>query len=103
MSKFRLTPAAINDIFEIWVYIAANNSVSADRLENDIFAACEKLSQWPKIGHQRRDLTDKPLLFFPVRGTYLIVYDAAASPISIVRVLHGSRNAKAELRKPDAK
>jgi len=83
-------------------YVATHNVVSADKLEADIFAACEKLSEWPNIGHRRRDLTEKPLLFFPVRGTYLIVYNPTATPISIIRVLHGSRNAKAELRKPDS-
>jgi antitoxin ParD1/3/4/toxin ParE1/3/4 len=46
----------------------------------------------PDLGHFRRDLTDKPLRFFPVRGTYLIVYDPASEPLAVLRVIHGARD-----------
>jgi len=55
------------------------------------------LAERPDLGHFRRDLTDKPVCFFKVRGTYLIVYDPGQGSIAIIRVLHGSRDAVAEL------
>lgn len=97
MRSYRLTPAAEDDLFAIWVYIAPDNLVAADRLEVDILNACEKLAERPDLGHFRRDLTDKPVRFFLVRDNYLIVYDPASEPLAVLRVLHGARDAVAEL------
>ncbi|MEW6304251.1 MAG: type II toxin-antitoxin system RelE/ParE family toxin [Verrucomicrobiota bacterium] len=97
MRSYRLTNAAEDDLFNIWAYIAEDNPKAADRLEDDIFEACLQLARRPDLGHFRRDLTDKPVRFFPVRSTYLVVYDPAADPIQIIRILHGARNVAAEL------
>ena len=37
--------------------------------------------------------------FFPVRGTYLIVYDPASErePLEVLRFLHGSRDVTSQL------
>lgn len=43
------------------------------------------------MGHLREDLTDKPVLFWPV-GSYLVIYNPVRKPIEIVRVLHGRRD-----------
>jgi antitoxin ParD1/3/4 len=45
----------------------------------------------PGQGHTRKDLTDLPVLFWPV-GSYLIVYDPEKRPLEILRVLHGARD-----------
>ncbi|MEW6303445.1 MAG: type II toxin-antitoxin system RelE/ParE family toxin [Verrucomicrobiota bacterium] len=97
MSSYRLTPAAEDDLFNIWAYIAEDNLKAADRLEENILDACQQLARHPDLGHHRRDLTDKPVRFFPIRSTYLIVYDPAADPIEVLRILHGARNVTAEL------
>ena len=97
MTLYRLTPAAEDDLFEIWAYIASENLSAADRVESEIFDAGQFLAEWPEAGHFRTDLTDKPVRFFPVRGTYLIVYDPSTSPLQILRVLHGARDVRAEL------
>ena len=94
MPRYRVTPAARSDLFEIWSYIAADSPSSADRVEAEIRAAFEMLAGFPLAGHLRPDLTDKPLRFFPVRS-YMIVYRAAPleiTPLEIIRVVHGARN-----------
>jgi len=68
MKSYRLTPVAEDDLFEIWAYIAEDDLLAADRLEADIFNACQRLAEKPDLGHFRRDLTDKPVRFFAVRG-----------------------------------
>lgn len=98
MKSCHLTPAAEDDLFEIWSFIARDNVVAADRLEVDFFDTFERLANRPDLGHFRRDLTDKPVRFFSVRGTYLIVYDPAAEPLEIIRVLHGAREVRTELK-----
>lgn len=98
MKAYRLTPAAEDDLFEIWNFIARDNLTAADRLEEDIFGAFKRLANRPGLGHFRRELTNRPVRFFAVRGTYLIVYDPASRPLEVVRVLHGARDVKTELK-----
>ena len=93
MKSWRLTPAAEDDLFDIWAYIAADNPEAADRVEGEILDACERAAERPGLGHYRRDLTDKPVRFYAVRETYLVVYDPATEP----RILHGARDAATEL------
>jgi plasmid stabilization system protein ParE len=99
MNQYRLTPAAENDVFEIWMHIASDDLAAADRLESEFFSAFQRLAERPDLGHFRRDLTDKTVRFLAVRETYLVVYDPVARPLEILRVLHGSRDAVAELEK----
>lgn len=97
MKSFRLTPAAEDDLFEIWSFIAKNNLPAADHVEADLLNACQRLANRPDLGHFRRDLTDKPVRFFAVRDTYLVVYDPVSEPLEIIRVLHGARDVSAQL------
>ena len=98
MSSYLLTPAAEEDIFEIWRFIASDNPFAANQLESDIFEACQRIAQHPDAGHFRKDLTKRSVRFLQVRRNYLIVYDPDATPVVIVRILHGARNAVAELK-----
>jgi plasmid stabilization system protein ParE len=91
MKDYRLTPKAKGDLFNIWSHIAPDNLDAADRLEAEIFNAFQRVADKPDLGHFRRDLTQKPVRFFLVRGSYLIVYDPASEPLQVLRVLHGAR------------
>jgi plasmid stabilization system protein ParE len=97
MSGYEFSPEAKSDLQEIWVYIAEENVSAADRLEGSIYEACELLAANPRLGHERLDLTDEPVLFWPVRGRYLLIYLRETKPLRIVRVLHGSRDASSVL------
>lgn len=91
MRRFRLSPEARNDLFDIWAYIAEDSIDSADRVREEFYQAFTKLAEFPGLGHSRNDLTDKPLRFWPVHS-YLIVYRPDSRPIEIVRVLSGYRD-----------
>jgi plasmid stabilization system protein ParE len=71
---------------------------AADKLEEDIYAACELLSKNPHVGHKRPDLTDEPVRFWPIRGQYLVIYLPDIEPLKIVRILHGARDASPQLQ-----
>ena len=60
MKGYELSPEATDDLQEIWAYIANDNPAAADKLEEDIYAACELLAKNPRLGHRRSDLTDEP-------------------------------------------
>lgn len=97
MKGYEFSPAALNDLQEIWVYIAGKNLAAADNLEADFYKACENLADNPCLGHKRPDLTNEPVLFWPVRGQYLVIYQPETQPLRIVRILHGARDAASQL------
>jgi len=100
MASFRLTPAAIDDLDAIWLYIYNDNPSAADAVEAEIKSACALLAQKPLVGHTRRDLTKLPVRFWtlPKYPNYLIVYRPESRPLEIVRVLHGMRDLKRILK-----
>jgi plasmid stabilization system protein ParE len=98
VKQLLFTPSAEADLFEIWAYIAADNPDAADRLEHEILAICQKLASRPGVGHKRLDLTSRPVLFYTVRATYLIVFDPDTAPLRILRILHGARDIASELQ-----
>ena len=71
--------------------IAADKVDAADRWIGKLFNAFEALARTPGMGHKREDLTDYPVLFWPV-GSYLIIYRAEQRPVEIVAVTQGSRD-----------
>ena len=44
---YELTPKALDDLDEIWFYIAQDDPKAADRVESAIVAACRRLSKFP--------------------------------------------------------
>ena len=97
MAGYVLSVAADLDLDEIWEYIAADNIDAADRWVGKRFDACEALARTPGMRHKREDLTDYPVLFWPV-GSYLIIYRAEHRTVEIVAVTQGSRDIPAFLR-----
>lgn len=100
MTGYQLTPQALDDLFDIWSYIAQDSPAAADRVEQAIYLACERLVGSPLIGMIRKDLTALPVRFWLVTPytNYFIVYDPASKPLQIVRILHRARNIPALLR-----
>jgi antitoxin ParD1/3/4/toxin ParE1/3/4 len=69
----------------------------ADRVENELHAIFEALAQMLGLGHERKDLTQRPVFFFPLYS-YLVVYQPNVNPIRIMAVLRGARNVKRILK-----
>ena len=93
MGNYVLVPEARNDLLEILNYIAIDSIDSALRVHDRFVEIFELLSENPKAGHFRDDLTSRPVRFFPVYS-YLVVYLAETSPVQIVRVLGGAQDVK---------
>jgi len=99
-SHFELTAKAVEDLREIWSFIALENCnpSAADRLWSDIEEACGRLAAMPTLGHARSELiTDPEIRFYCVRNYYLVIYLKNTAPLQIVRVLQGARDVEAEL------
>ncbi len=87
MLRIHKSPAAENDLDEIWWYIAQDNPDSADKLLDEIEETSRKLARFTNMGRNRDEL-HYGLKSFPV-GMYLIFYQPISGGIEIVRVLHG--------------
>lgn len=98
MSGYVLGGDADRDLDQIWEYIAEDNVDAADHLIAKLFEAFEDLARIPGMGHKREDLTQFPLLFWPV-GNYLVIYRAERSPIEVVAIAHGKRDIPELLRR----
>ena len=91
MNGFVLHPEAYKDLEEIWEYIAADSLDSANHIREEIYEAIQSLVPFPYIGHNRPDLTTRPLRFQSVRD-YVIAYAPDEKPLAVVAVLHGRRS-----------
>jgi plasmid stabilization system protein ParE len=88
---YRLTDRAEADVEAIADFIAADSIDAAVNVVLALEDAFVPLASRPSIGHARADLTDRPLKFWSVYS-YLVVYDSASGPYTIVAVLHGARD-----------
>ncbi|MBD2310012.1 type II toxin-antitoxin system RelE/ParE family toxin [Chroococcidiopsis sp. FACHB-1243] len=90
MNRFRLSQQAEQDLEDIWVYLARQNELLADKQIAQILDRFPMLSQFPDMGKQRNNLLPG-LRSFPVQP-YIVFYTKIADGIEIVRVLHQSRD-----------
>ena len=90
--SYALTPSAKADLEEIWCFIAEDNPAEADKLEADIYHACEMLVTHPVIGNIRPAWTSKSVRFWPVRKNFLIVFVPDTKPLEILRIFNAARD-----------
>ena len=93
-SAYRLTPKALDDLDEIWNYIAADSVDAASRVESAIFAACAGIARYPMIGSKRSDVTSLPVRFWVVTRypSFIVIYRPETKPLQVIAVLHGKRD-----------
>src|ERR1017187_725136 len=96
-SLFEVSAEAQDDLFAIWRRIAEDSVDLADRINGEFYDLFASLGRMPRQGHSRKDLTRRPVLFFPLYSL-LIVYQPDVKPIRIMAVLRGKRNLKRILR-----
>jgi plasmid stabilization system protein ParE len=89
---YLLTEQAEQDITDIEAYIAEHNQAAAERLVDRIFKAFELLVEHPDSGHTRTDLTDRDVLFWPVKPRFLVIYTRQDTSVLIIRVLPSDRD-----------
>jgi toxin ParE1/3/4 len=96
MATYNLSPEAVEDLADIWWYVARDSIDAADRLQHLIYAKFDLLAEFPPIGFARPGLGEN-LRKFPVKN-YIIYYAPTEIGIRVVRVLHVARNIKAVFR-----
>ncbi|HQE39592.1 MAG TPA: type II toxin-antitoxin system RelE/ParE family toxin [Zoogloea sp.] len=89
MTIVQRTAQADEDLIDIWVYIAQDNSAAADHLLDEFEKKFALLAGQPRLGAARSDIAPG-LRHFPM-GNYLILYREIDPGIEVVRVVHGAR------------
>ena len=95
--RYQLTPSAQQDVDRITDFIAEDNVEAALRVHDALEEAFWHLPDRPGMGHTRADLTVRPVKFWSVYS-YLVVYDPASSPLTVIAVLHGAREIENPLK-----
>jgi toxin ParE1/3/4 len=88
---FRLHPAAVEDIIEIWEYVAKDNVRAAGRFREELFDAIQKLSVFPDMGSVRPRLSGRAIRFWGFYD-YLIAYMPDEKPLWVIAIVHGRRD-----------
>lgn len=84
------TPAAEEDLHDIWLEIAFDNPNAADRTIDQIKNRAAQLSMFPESGRLRPEIADdfRSLTV----GNYILLYRTDEDVVDIVRVIHGARD-----------
>ncbi len=98
MKRFILSPEARQDLHTIRnYYLKEAGPRVAKYVLTEIDRGFHLVANTPGAGHSRTDLTASPVKFWSV-FSYFIIYDFAAHPVGIVRILHSSRDVESILR-----
>lgn len=93
MSRYILSPLAIQDLETTYDYIASNNIDAAERFVDAVEQKCETLANFPNMGKSYAGFMPQ-LRGVPV-GNYTIFYRPIENGIEVVRVLSGYRDLEA--------
>ena len=90
MTRYILTEQAEQDLHDIWDYIAGESLDSADAVIGAIHKSLELLSEWPGIGHRRRDVQNRRYRFWRV-NRFIIAYFPDTRPLQVIRIVGAHR------------
>lgn len=89
--KLLYSPEAIDDLFEIWVFIAKHaDADTAESFVDRLEAACEKIIEAP-LGYRLRPELSVDLRSCPYES-YVIYFYPEKFGVTIARVLHAARD-----------
>lgn len=95
MPKFYLSPAALDDLENIWAFIALDNPEAASRVINAAYRTFGILSRHPEIGRIRPiKKGEKQVRSFLVSDfrNYVVYYQLVPDGINVLHVVHGARD-----------
>lgn len=90
MARLTISPEAEQDLVDIWLYIAEDQPLNADRFLARLEEQANKLAEFSNMGVAREELAFA-LKSFPL-DRYVLFYRTTQEGIELVRVLHHSRD-----------
>ncbi|WP_413207494.1 type II toxin-antitoxin system RelE/ParE family toxin [Rhodospirillum sp. A1_3_36] len=95
MAKAVYSRAAVADLKTIARYIAQDNPERSGSFVHEIRVRCGKRADFPMSGQSRPDIAPGMRSF--AHGAYVVLYMPLEDGISVVRVIHSSRDIRAAL------
>jgi toxin ParE1/3/4 len=95
VKHFVLSEESKEDLAGIWAYHTQFFGDEAQKVIDEILEDAESLRRFPEMGRTRNDF-EPGLRCLVARRDYLVFYTITTDAVVIVRVIHGSRNLKAE-------
>jgi toxin ParE1/3/4 len=89
MARAKISRSAVQDLDEVWLYIAQHNIDAAEKVISQLEAAAKKLAAAPGMGRKRDEL-QAGLRSYPV-GRYVLFYRRISGGIEVLHVYHGAR------------
>lgn len=100
LAEYRLTPAALGDLEDIWLYSARTWSVTqADRYVDALERTFDTLLAMPRMARERTEI-DPPVRLHP-SGQHVIVYRIEVDHLTVLRILGGRQHWQAVLDMED--
>lgn len=90
MSNYILSPLAIQDLEDIYDYLASKNLDAAENFVDNVEQKCQTLAQFPNMGKGYENLL--PQLRGVPLSNYVIFYRQLQNGIEVVRILSGYRD-----------
>lgn len=87
----RKTARALDDLADIWDYIAVDNQSAADKLVRDLLTLFDKTAGHPMIGRSVDEIARNHRMLS--HGRYLLIYCVYEDKqtVELVRVIHAAR------------
>ncbi|HUE03327.1 MAG TPA: type II toxin-antitoxin system RelE/ParE family toxin [Bryobacteraceae bacterium] len=92
MRRIRWSPAAADDLEELFNYLKEHHPSLAQPTIRKLYEAARSLKRFPHRGHIGHNEGTRELIVAPM--PYIIVYGVEPQVVSIFRVLHTSRERK---------
>lgn len=84
------SPRSEADLIDIWLYVAEDQPLNADRLLDQFNHTLHQLLDMPTMGIERPELAPE-LKSFPV-SNYILYYRVSGNQLQLVRVLSSARD-----------
>jgi addiction module RelE/StbE family toxin len=93
MVKIIWTELALEDLKNIYDFIAKDSKVYANRIIEKIISRVDQLEQFPKSGRIVPEI-DKKNIRELIEGSYRIIYKTTVQNVFVVRIHHAARAMK---------
>ncbi|NER52188.1 MAG: type II toxin-antitoxin system RelE/ParE family toxin [Symploca sp. SIO1A3] len=90
MSRYIISPAASQDLDEIFDYFVSRSVEAGERFVNGFEQKCKNLVNFPNMGRSYAEV-EPSLRGIPLEG-YIVLYRIIENGVEIVRVVNGHRN-----------
>ena len=89
MLSLRFSDQSLQELDEIWEYIAQDSPLAAESVIQNLRQLCKTLAAFPQAGRKRDDVS--PGVRSLPKGNFVIFYKVLPGELLIIRILHGSR------------